>query len=346
LLRAVPLRSSNRRPFRPEPVPLAVRAELTAAARAEGAWLELVTGTVPVAAVAEVANAANRVLCRDPAYVEELRSWTRGSAMSPGVAGGRPTTGVPASAGGPATEPQDLFPLRPFGERPRAPGKDYEAEPLVAVLGTAGNLATDQLRAGYALERVLLTITDLGLACSMLVAADRGGRPPGSSCGWPSAGTGRRRWCCASGTATPVRATPRRAAAVVMDEPAGARGPSGPLRTGVAPLTPPATSTDAERSGRLRGGTPCVPRCNGHGDHRRSRRVPLSRSTRCGGRRSKLVDARSTWVVVHVYDWRIYGAPGPVGGPGRGRRPRGGRRPRHGGGGRGGHGGPWGERAR
>jgi hypothetical protein len=38
----------------------------------------------------------------------------------------------------------------------------------VAVLGTAGNLAVDHLRAGYALQRVLLTITDLGLCCSML----------------------------------------------------------------------------------------------------------------------------------------------------------------------------------
>jgi len=226
LLRAVPLRSSNRRPFRPEQVPLAARAELTAAARAEGAWLELVTGTVPVAAVAEVANAANRVLCRDPAYVEELRSWTRGSGStgqaSPDVA----DDGVPASAGGPATEPQDLFPQRPFGERPRAPGKDYEAEPLVAVLGTAGNLATDQLRAGYALERVLLTITDLGLACSMLsqpievpaareqlrVALGRYGTP---------------QMVLRIGYGDPSPTTPRRAAAVVMDEPAAAPGAPG-----------------------------------------------------------------------------------------------------------------------
>ena len=209
LFRAIPLRSSNRRPFRPEPVPLAARAELTAAAKAEAAWLELVTGTVPVAAVAEIANAANRVLNRDPAYVEELRSWTRGAESA---------DGVPASAGGPTTEPHDLFPQRSFGDRPRAPGKDYEAEPLVAVLGTAGNLATDQLRAGYALQRVLLTITDLGLASSMLsqpievpaareqlrVALGRYGTP---------------QMVLRIGYGDPSPATPRRAAAVVMDEP-------------------------------------------------------------------------------------------------------------------------------
>jgi nitroreductase len=230
LFRAIPLRSSNRRPFRPEPVPLAARAELTAAARAESAWLELVTGTVPVAAVAEIANAANRVLCRDPAYVEELRSWTRGAAASdesaPPVAPEPADDGVPASSGGPTTEPQDLFPQRPFGDRPRAPGKDFESEPLVAVLGTAGNLAADQLRAGYALQRVLLTITDLGLACSMLsqpievpaareqlrVALGRYGTP---------------QMVLRIGYGDPSPTTPRRAAAVVMDEPTGATGAGG-----------------------------------------------------------------------------------------------------------------------
>ena len=160
LYRAVPRRHSNRAPFRPEPVPLAARADLVAAARSEETWLDLVVGTVPVAAVAEIAHAANRVLCRDPAYLAELRSWTRH---------GEPTDdGVPAEAGGPTAEPQDLLPQRPFGDHVRADGRDFEPEPLVAVLGTAGNTPADQLRAGHALERVLLTITDLGLAASML----------------------------------------------------------------------------------------------------------------------------------------------------------------------------------
>jgi nitroreductase len=160
LHRAVPRRHSNRQPFRPEPVPLGARADLVAAARAEDTWLDLVSGIVPVAAVAEIANAANRVLCRDPAYVAELTSWTRH---------GEPADdGVPAAAGGPTAEPQDLLPQRPFGDHPRGAGRDYEPEPLVAVLGTAGNTPAEQLRAGHALERVLLTVTDLGLAASML----------------------------------------------------------------------------------------------------------------------------------------------------------------------------------
>jgi len=160
LYQAVPLRRSNRAPFRPEPVPLPARAALVAAAAADDAWLDLVSGVVPVAAVAEIANAANRVLCRDPGYLAELTSWTRH--------GERSDDGVPAEAGGPTAEPQDLFPQRPFGDRPRMPGHDYEPDPLVAVLGTAGNTSADQLRAGHALQRLLLTVTDLRLSASML----------------------------------------------------------------------------------------------------------------------------------------------------------------------------------
>ena len=39
--------------------------------------------------------------------------------------------------------------------------------PLVAVLGTASNSPVDQIRAGQALQAVLLTVTDAGLAASM-----------------------------------------------------------------------------------------------------------------------------------------------------------------------------------
>jgi hypothetical protein len=159
LYRAIPRRHSNRRPFSAVPVPLDVRTELVEAVKYEAAWLELVTGTVPVAAVAEITHAANKVLGRNPEYLAELRSWTRHD--------GRSSDGVPVEAAGPATEPHDLFPQRPFGDRPRPAGRDFEEEPLVAVLGTAGNLAVDHLRAGHALQRVLLTITDLGLASSM-----------------------------------------------------------------------------------------------------------------------------------------------------------------------------------
>jgi nitroreductase len=159
LSEAIPRRHSNRRPFWPDPVPADVRAQLVQAARAEGAWLDLLVGTAAVGALAEIAHGAHRVLERDPRYREELARWT---------GTGTDRDGVPASAGGPIAEPQDLLPQRAFGDRPRGAGRDFEAEPLVAVLGSPGDTAGDQLNAGQALQRVLLTVTDAGLAASMI----------------------------------------------------------------------------------------------------------------------------------------------------------------------------------
>ena len=65
-------------------------------------------------------------------------------------------------------EPQDLLPPRAFGVRTGHPAADFEPEPLVAVLGTPGDTAADQIIAGQALQRVLLTATDAGLAVSLL----------------------------------------------------------------------------------------------------------------------------------------------------------------------------------
>ncbi|MCO1616606.1 Acg family FMN-binding oxidoreductase [Micromonospora tulbaghiae] len=156
---AISHRFSNRAPFWPDPVPAEARWRLGEAARAEQCWLELVIGTSAVNAVAEVARSAHRVLERDPAYVAERAEWIR-SEPAP--------DGVPTDAGGPQSEPQDLLPQRGFGGRNRAPGRDFEPEPLVAVLGSAGNTSADQILAGQALQRVLLTATDAGLSVSML----------------------------------------------------------------------------------------------------------------------------------------------------------------------------------
>jgi hypothetical protein len=46
--------------------------------------------------------------------------------------------------------------------------RGFEPEPLVGVLSAAGDWPTDQVQAGQALQRVLLTVTDAGLACSMM----------------------------------------------------------------------------------------------------------------------------------------------------------------------------------
>ncbi len=208
LYEAIPRRHSNRAPFRPEPVPADARTQLVTAARAEGAWLELIIGLVPVGAVAEVARAAGRVLDRDPAYRAELAAWTR---AEDGAA-----DGVPASAGGPSPEPHDLLPGRPFGTAARAPGRDFEEQPLIGVLGTATDSPNDQLTAGHALQRALLTLTCAGLAASMLsqpieVAAAR------EQLRLALGRYGVPQMVLRIGYGTPAFATPRRAAAEVID---------------------------------------------------------------------------------------------------------------------------------
>jgi nitroreductase len=158
LFAAVPRRYSNRRPFWPEPVPAEIRARLIEAAR-ESCWLDLLVGMTALSGFAEIAQSADRVLRRDERYQSELFSWVQIEAAP---------DGVPVSAGGPSGEPQDLLPQRPFGDQRRAPGRDFEPEPLVAVLGSVGDLPADQIGAGQALQRVLLTVTNAGLASSMI----------------------------------------------------------------------------------------------------------------------------------------------------------------------------------
>ena len=159
LFAAVAVRHSNRHPFAAEPVPVEVRPDLLAAARVEGAWLDLLIGRGPLAAVAEVVRAADTNLIRDAAYRQELEEWSRRTDAD---------DGVPLDAGGPSPEPQDLLAMRDLGGPPRAPGRDFESDPLVAVLSTAGDTAHDQLIAGQAMQRVLLTATGHRLAVSML----------------------------------------------------------------------------------------------------------------------------------------------------------------------------------
>ncbi|HKT01502.1 MAG TPA: nitroreductase, partial [Rugosimonospora sp.] len=50
----------------------------------------------------------------------------------------------------------------------RTGGHDFESDPLVAVLGTAGDTPRDQLLAGLAMQDLLLTAVEAGLAASLL----------------------------------------------------------------------------------------------------------------------------------------------------------------------------------
>jgi nitroreductase len=159
LCAAIPQRHSNRYPFLNTAVPIDVRADLVHAARAEGAWFDVLAGPAPVEAVAAIIQAANDRLNHDAAYVAEVAAWTRGDHPEH-------LDGVSRAAGGPAPEPTELIARRAFSTR--ATTKTFEQEPLLAVLGSYGDTPADQLTAGQALQHVLLTATSRGLAASMI----------------------------------------------------------------------------------------------------------------------------------------------------------------------------------
>lgn len=215
---AVARRHTNRWPFAPRAVPWRALDQLRDAAHREGVRLS-VTGPDATDAVLEVALAADDELRGRPGYRGELVRWT---------ARARSRDGVPASAIGPQDRLRRL-PVRHFGQTLDfpVPTGQFEAPPTILVLATAGDTGADHLRAGQALQRVLLTATSLGLATM----------PISQPLELPSArerlaGTGPAAWpqiVLRVGYGRPVRATPRRPLEDVL-LPMGGRPASTPPR--------------------------------------------------------------------------------------------------------------------
>jgi hypothetical protein len=163
LLRAVPLRRTNRHPFTEEPVPAPAQYALRRAASEEGAWLHLVDEPTNRTRLYQISIHAHRAQQADPGFRAELGRWT---TSEPGR-----HDGIPATAAGPPSHPQDRWVLRDFRSStgpPRPPGKDFESRPLLAVLTAHLTAPLGDIHAGLALERILLTATVDGLAVSLL----------------------------------------------------------------------------------------------------------------------------------------------------------------------------------
>lgn len=162
LLEAVPRRHTNRRPFRDTAVPDPARSALRRAAFEEGAWLQLVTDPVELAELGKLAREAHLHQESDAGFTAELAAWT-------GRSGSR-DDGVPASAGGPCPPPNQPWVVRDFGGdgHPRPAPAAFESDPLIAVLSVHTDGPREELRAGEALQRVLLTATAAGLSASFL----------------------------------------------------------------------------------------------------------------------------------------------------------------------------------
>ncbi|MCX9192894.1 hypothetical protein C3Y87_16020 [Carbonactinospora thermoautotrophica] len=160
LYAAIPTRHTDRRPFREERLPAQTVALLEDAASAEGGILRiLIREELP--AMLQVARAAQERYRADPALRAELARWVGGTR-------GR-EYGIPAFELGPRSG-DPLAPVRDFdpsGGIPRGEA-DFEREPNLALLSTFYDEPADWLRAGQAMQRVLLLATDLGLSTSLL----------------------------------------------------------------------------------------------------------------------------------------------------------------------------------
>jgi nitroreductase len=164
LAAAIPRRHTNRRPFRAVTIPEAVVDDLVAAAAAEGGQL-VMTDAVERDAVISLVRTANDWQRHDPRYRAELHHWTAGAVDRP--------DGVPPFAFGP-WDFMETLPVRDFGiAHPLLPRREakFETDPAIAVLYSHGDSRRDWLRAGEALQRVLLTATVRGLSAGMMSSA-------------------------------------------------------------------------------------------------------------------------------------------------------------------------------
>jgi nitroreductase len=152
-------RHTSRVPFSGAPVPGPVLTALEQAADAEFTALRTLSPE-DAGLVLRLAAAADRELDEDFDHQVELASWI----------GTEGDDGVPAAALGsrPDRDPAPIRDLRRASPAAALPTMSYESRPHLAVLATARDDPADWLRAGQALQRILLTATSSGLAASFL----------------------------------------------------------------------------------------------------------------------------------------------------------------------------------
>ncbi|MGI5255926.1 Acg family FMN-binding oxidoreductase [Streptomyces angustmyceticus] len=155
-------RHTSRSPFTERRIPENLRTALVEAAAREGAQLSFLT-TPHRETVLDLITHAEGYNRMDDGRAAEQHRWTRDTAAGPAA-----DDGIPDYAFGPR-ERTGSAPLRDFAGRGAVPGRagaDFEEHPQLALLSTTGDTPADWLRAGRALERVLLLATLQGLAGS------------------------------------------------------------------------------------------------------------------------------------------------------------------------------------
>ena len=152
MLRALPHRHTHRGPFEQEPLPAGLLPRLRRHAAAEGATLTVLDADTGYRELAAILTEWSQARHLDPVSRAEVLRWTR-------QAGARARDGVPAEA----------FPVTPRLDHDRVPQRDFDLgrglgrlssggppAAVTAVLTTRGDGPRDWLRAGQALQRLLL----------------------------------------------------------------------------------------------------------------------------------------------------------------------------------------------
>ncbi len=203
---AIPARRTNRSPYSGRPVPSGILAELAEAAQREGAVLHF-PDYQEAARLLDLARDAERQLLSHPGYRAELARWAGGA---------RDRDGIPEAALAPR-DPTGGAPVRDFTAAPAGQARYawFEERPQLAVLSTPSSTRSDWLRAGQALQRVLLTATLRGVASSPLT------QPLETPDAWlvrdPQSGFEYPQMILRFGFGLPVAHTPRRPVSEVLE---------------------------------------------------------------------------------------------------------------------------------
>lgn len=163
LLKTIGQRRTNRQPFLDAAVPASDRRLLIRAAADEHAVLHEMTDHAGRSELRRIVAAADRRQRDDAACRAELDAWTGFRH--------RRTDGVPLASAGPKPEPLDPWACRDLGHglsRVRVRGRPFGTEPFTVVLATVNDGSAEQVKAGQALQRVLLQATAFGLTASFL----------------------------------------------------------------------------------------------------------------------------------------------------------------------------------
>ena len=162
---AIARRHTSRHPFQDRAVPGALAHALAEAARQEGAQL-VFPDTWHVEALLDQIHDVEGRDSLDPESYEDIRNWTRVGEQTTASA----VDGIPDYAFGPRRT-GGRAPVRDFAggrqDLPGRPGAVFETAPNLALLGTRQDHPADWLRAGQAMERILLLATLRGLATSL-----------------------------------------------------------------------------------------------------------------------------------------------------------------------------------